>query len=54
MRQTGSTSLASLETESLTFHELVLTMGIELRESELNESVQEPVHAVEPLESGHR
>ncbi len=38
-----STPLAGMEAES--FHESVLTMGMELRGSELNESVQEPVHA---------
>ncbi len=44
--------LAGMEAES--FHELVLTMGMEFRVSELNELVQEPVHAMEPLESDHR
>ncbi len=39
--------------EAESFHELVLTMGVEFRGYELNESVQEPVHAVEPLESGY-
>ena len=50
MRQTRSTPLAGMEAESV--HELVLTMGMEFRGSELNESVQEPVHVMEPLESG--
>ncbi len=42
--------LAGMKFES--FHELVLVIGLELTGSEL--SVQEPVHAMEPLESGHR
>ncbi len=48
MRQTRSTPLVGMEAES--FHELVLTMGMEFRGSELNKS---PVHAMERLESGH-
>ena len=48
MRQTRSAPLAGMEAES--FRELVLTMGMEFRGSELNES---SVHAMEPLESGH-
>ena len=51
MRQTRSAPLAGMEAES--FHELVLPMGMEFRRSELNELVQEPVHAMELLESGH-
>ncbi len=39
--------------EAESFRELVLSMDMEFRGSELNESVQEPVHAMEPLESGH-
>ncbi len=37
--------------EAESFHKLVITVGMEFRGSELNESVQEPVHAMEPLES---
>ncbi len=40
MRQTRSTPLTGMEAEL--FHKLVLTMGMEFRGSELNESVQEP------------
>ncbi len=42
MCQTRSTLLAGMEAEL--FHESVLTMSMEFRGSELNESVQEPVH----------
>ncbi len=52
MRQTRSAPLAGMEAKS--FCESVLSMGMEFRGSELNELVQEPVHVVEPLESGHR
>ncbi len=40
--------------EAESFHELVLTMDMEFRGSELNESVQEPVHAMELLKGGRR